>query len=90
MVGLSLPFNNLIMKTMQPFLVSSISGLIVFAGQLIFSIVSGNFAVSSQIETIKNEIKLVRLDIQKERKLQNYKIDQIKVSIKSIKQNDKK
>ena len=78
------------MKTIQPFLVSSISGLIVFAGQLTYSIVSGNFAVSSKIETLSNEIKLVRLDIKKERKLQNYKINQIKASLESIKQDAKK
>ncbi len=75
------------MKTLNLYLVSSVSGLIVFGFQLGLSMVSGSLNVSSQIKILESEIKLVRQDIKSQRELQDYKIKQLKANIESIEQD---
>ena len=51
--------------------------------------VSGSLNVSSQVKVLEGEIKLVRQDIKSQKKFYDYKIGEIKTSIKSIKQSAK-
>ena len=70
---------------LQPFLIAACSGLIMFVGQTIFSIASGGFSLGSQLSEVKSDIKLIRQELLAQKKLQEYKFDQLEKDIKTVK-----
>ena len=78
------------MNKKEAFFISSVSGLVVFGCQFASSFISGNYALSSQIQALDHKIDLTNTKLQEQIKSQNVEISTIRADITFIKQDAKK